>query len=102
MMIDLAPSDILNFSMPKRSLVSNAPIIVAVLLLALAISAAVSSGPGARVPGAAINPHSQAVTPAPAETEISQAGSTDRIMWMGLVIAAIILLPILITGSTWR
>ena len=44
----------------------------------------------------------QDITPTPAETDLSQAGSTDGIVWMGIAIAAIILLPVLANGVTWQ
>ncbi len=43
----------------------------------------------------------QASTPTPIPEAVSQAGSTDGIMLMGVVIVLIVLLPILFRRSTW-
>jgi hypothetical protein len=43
----------------------------------------------------------QASTPTPLPGTGSQAGSTDGIMLMGVVIVIIVLLPILLRRSTW-
>ncbi len=42
-----------------------------------------------------------APTPTPVSTGTSIPGSTDGIMWMGVVITLIILLPIVFSKSTW-
>ncbi len=42
-----------------------------------------------------------APTPTPVDTGTSVPGSTDGIMWMGVIIALVILLPILFSKSTW-
>jgi hypothetical protein len=44
----------------------------------------------------------QEITPTPAETDRSVPGSTDAIMWMGVAIAAIVLLPLLTHRTLWR
>ncbi len=41
------------------------------------------------------------LTPTPVSTGTSVPGSTDGIMWMGAIIALIILLPIIFSKSTW-
>jgi hypothetical protein len=43
----------------------------------------------------------QAATPTPAAGAVSQAGSTDGIMIMGVVIVIIVLVPILFRRSLW-
>ncbi len=43
----------------------------------------------------------QAATPTPAAQAVSHAGSTNGIVWLGLVIVAIVLLPILLRRSLW-
>lgn len=43
----------------------------------------------------------QAASPTPAVTTVSQVGSTDQIMLMGVVITVIVILPILFRRSTW-
>ena len=42
------------------------------------------------------------MTPTPAETPTSVVGSTDSIMWMGVAIVLIALLPVLTRPSFWR
>ena len=44
----------------------------------------------------------QDLTPMPTETALSQAGSTDGIMWMGAAIAAIVLLPLVANRVMWQ
>jgi hypothetical protein len=51
-------------------------------------------------PAIAHNP--QEITPTPGEADLSVPGSTDGIMWMGVAIAAIVLLPLLMHRSLWR
>jgi amino acid transporter len=41
-------------------------------------------------------------TPTPAEAPLSTAGSTDGIVWMGVVIAVIVVLPLLATRALWH
>jgi len=44
----------------------------------------------------------QAVSPTPAAQDASEAGSTDSIMLMGVIIVVIVILPILLRKSTWK
>jgi hypothetical protein len=44
---------------------------------------------------------SQAATPTPTAQAVSHAGSTDGIVWLGFVIVAILLLPILLRRDIW-
>jgi hypothetical protein len=44
----------------------------------------------------------QEVTPTPGEEDLSVPGSTNGIMWMGVAIAAIVLLPLLTHRRLWR
>ncbi|MFH1183409.1 MAG: hypothetical protein V1755_00005 [Chloroflexota bacterium] len=44
----------------------------------------------------------QDVTPTPSEESLSTAGSTDGIVWMGVVIAVIVVLPLLATRALWH
>jgi len=60
-------------------------------------SLALRSGPDARIVG-----DQQDLTPVAAEDAGSQAGSTDGIVWMGIVIAAIVLLPIVAHRAMWN
>ncbi len=46
--------------------------------------------------------HIGAPTPTAVPTPASVPGSTDGIMWMGLVITLVIVLPIILTRSTWK
>jgi len=52
--------------------------------------------------GAGIVHNPQQITPTPEDTERSVPGSTDGIIWMGIVIAAIVLLPLLTRRALWR
>jgi hypothetical protein len=77
-------------------------ILVGIVLLVLAMTgAATSSGIGVRAGHTAAGPQ-QEVTPTPSETPTSVAGSTDSIMWMGLAIVLIALLPLVTRPSFWR
>ncbi len=73
---------------------------VSLITLALATSAT-----GLTVGAARSNPP-QASTPTPTEVPlaepVSQPGSTTGIEWMGVLIVAIILLPILLRKETWQ
>jgi len=64
-------------------------------------SAAATHGPGSRAARVTAGPQ-QDVTPTPAETPTSVVGSTDSIMWMGVVIVLIALLPLLTRPSFWQ
>jgi hypothetical protein len=44
----------------------------------------------------------QEITPTPEEPDRSVPGSTDGIVWMGVAIAAIVLLPLLTHRTLWR
>jgi hypothetical protein len=44
---------------------------------------------------------SQQITPTPTDPDASVAGSTDGIMWMGIVIALIVLIPMLTSRVLW-
>lgn len=44
----------------------------------------------------------QELTPTPVEAPVSEAGSTDGIVWMGFVITAIVLIPLLATRAVWQ
>lgn len=77
-------------------------VLALVIALALANSASIPAAHNTPVPGTATATPTQIATPTIAETPVSQAGSTDAIMWMGLVIVAIILIPIVFTKATWR
>ncbi len=46
-------------------------------------------------------PKLQAVTPTPAQGDGSRAGSTNGIMWMGIAIVLIVILPIALNKRTW-
>lgn len=43
----------------------------------------------------------QAATPTPIAQAVSHAGSTDGIVWLGFIIVAIVLLPILLRRGIW-
>lgn len=94
--------DILRDCMHKRSsriaLLIVVGLSVAVVLLSSMAASPVMRGFSAPV---AVGPLQDA-TPTPAEAPASQAGSTDGIMWMSLVIMAIVLIPILTQKSLWH
>jgi hypothetical protein len=82
------------------------PLKVILTILALAtVIALVTSVSSLAMPAEserAIVHNPQGVTPTPEETDLSVPGSTDGIMWMGVAIAAIVLLPLLAHRRLWR
>jgi hypothetical protein len=72
-----------------------------VLLVFVMTSAASAFGFGGRAGQTTAGPQ-QDITPTPAETPTSIVGSTDSIMWMGVVIVLIALIPLLTRSSFWR
>lgn len=81
-------------------------ILVAIFLLATMIPLSLpdswSGIPHSEVSALNANPPLQDATPVVEEIDLSQPGSTDGILWMGMVIAAIVLIPILIRRVTWK
>jgi hypothetical protein len=73
---------------------------IALLMFAMT-SAAATFGFGGRA-GPAISSPQQEATPTPVGGPTSVVGSTDSIMWMGLAIVLIALLPLLTRPSFWR
>ena len=78
-----------------------AALLAVVLLTHVMTSARAAMDVGGIMGATAVGPQ-QDLTPTPAETPTSVAGSTDSIMWMGLVIVLIALLPLLTRRSFWR
>jgi hypothetical protein len=82
------------------------PFTIVLLIISIAIAIALVNSvssfaqPADVVTPAAGNP--QQITETPTDADSSVAGSTEAIMWMGLVIASIILLPLLFNRATWR
>jgi hypothetical protein len=76
------------------------PAIILGIGLALSLIGASFSPSGSDADGAAAL--YGATTPVPGTHAVSQAGTTDGIMWMSIVIVIIILLPILLRKSTWK
>jgi hypothetical protein len=74
------------------------------MLVAAASMALLSPVSGSALHSATYQPASavRAATPTAVPTDVSTVGSTDGIMWMGIVIAAIVIVPLLIRRSTWR
>jgi len=64
------------------------------------ISAAFSTGLGLK-PDPGLAGLYQAATPTPIGQAVSHPGSTDGIVWLGFVIVAIVLLPILLRRIFW-
>jgi hypothetical protein len=83
----------------------SAPIIglVAVVSLTalLVLATSVSSLARSSVSGQPDVARSQQITPTPTDADASVAGSTGGIMWMGIVIALIVLLPMLTSRFLW-
>lgn len=95
--------DILTASMNKRVLRILYPAFLFAIGIVLALVSAASS------PSLRINPDPQAAalyqaaTPTPtAQQTTSQAGSTDGIMLMGIIIVVIVLAPIVFRRSLWK
>ncbi len=84
----------------KRLHILRSVIILAIGLLMALISAAFGSiAPRADLEAAAVY---QAASPTPtAQVTTSTVGSTDGIVWLGVIIMVIILLPILLRRETW-
>ncbi|HEY5981844.1 MAG TPA: hypothetical protein VIU38_00100 [Anaerolineales bacterium] len=72
---------------------------IVLIILALGITAALvmplSGRDQSAAEGANSISHIQESTPTPIEGDRSVAGSTDGILWMGIAITAIVLLPLL-------
>lgn len=82
---------------PFTILVAVVALTTALVLVTSISSLAMRSGPDARIMGG-----QQDLTPTPAEDSGSQAGSTDGIVWMGIVIAALVLLPVVAHRAMWN
>jgi len=77
--------------------------VFAVVLLAtlLVLVTSVSTLARSPIPYAALQRQQQVITPTPAESGDSIAGSTDGIVWMGMAIAAVVILPVLLSRALW-
>ena len=82
------------------------PLTVILTILALATVIALVTSVSSLAMRANSNPaivhNPQVLTPTPEEADLSVPGSTDGIMWMGVVIATIVLLPLLARRTLWR
>lgn len=85
---------------PRLSLAIILTIFALAAVIALVTSVSSLAMRGNSEPAIMHNP--QEITPTPAETDRSVPGSTDAIMWMGVAIAAIVLLPLLTHRTLWR
>lgn len=72
--------------------------IIVGFLLALVSTALVYSAPTAVPPSAALILQ---VTPTPPAQDLSEIGSTDGIVIMGILIALIVIVPILLRREAW-
>lgn len=72
------------------------------LVTVLALVTSFSSHAQRTSPGPELVHNLQEITPTPDDTDRSVPGSTDGIIWMGVAIAAIILLPLLTHRALWR
>jgi hypothetical protein len=78
---------------------------IAIIFLISVVVALFLASPGAALQSLPASPAAavaQAATPTAMEEPQSVAGSTDGIVWMGAVIVAIILLPIVFQRATWH
>jgi hypothetical protein len=95
------PDDILRDGMHKTPARLALAALLAIVVVAIAMSSAAATfGFDGRAGPDAIGPQ-QGITPTPVETPTSVVGSTDSIMWMGVVIVLIALLPLLTRPSFW-
>jgi hypothetical protein len=83
----------------------SAPIIILLVIVTLAALLLLVTSVPNLANAAAFGPpaaaHPQQNTPTPTEADGSVAGSTDGIVWMGIVIALIVLLPLLLNRTIW-
>ena len=84
----------------KPSFISMLFAIVVLATLFLLVTS-ISSFANTDAPGPLAPSHLQQTTPTPTDSDASVAGSTDGIVWMGIVIALIVLVPMLVTRLTW-
>jgi hypothetical protein len=75
-------------------------IVAVTTLFTLVTSISSLAMPDGPQPGFAVDP--QGLTPTPGEAPASETGSTVGIMWMGIVITVIVLLPLLMHRSMWQ
>lgn len=73
-------------------------VVFAMLLVLVTSASSLARSAGANPPNA---PRSQEITPTPTDADASVPGSTDGIMWMGVVIALIVLVPMLTSRALW-
>jgi hypothetical protein len=77
-------------------------VVLALVVIALTLSnSAISAAFHSTSRAFAAAPHQDA-TPTPEPAPRSEAGSTDRIMWMGFAIVLIVLLPVVTRRSLWH
>ncbi len=88
--------------MHKRSTRIALLVVIALAVAVVVLSSMAASPATQSVSGPIAVAPLQDATPTPTEAPASQAGSTDGIMWMSLVIMAIVLLPILTRKSLWH
>jgi hypothetical protein len=93
--------DILHTRMHK----TRVQFVLALALMAAALASALLNTASSVAFGDsrnAVGTATQVAKPTPEETPVSQAGSTDAIVWVGLAIVAIILVPLAFTKTVWR
>jgi hypothetical protein len=74
---------------------------VVVLAALLILVTSISSVAGSTPPNPPRSLAQQQLTPTPSESDGSVAGSTDGIVWMGILIALIVLAPMLASRALW-
>ena len=86
----------------QRGRLSAIFLLVVVILTTMFVLA--NSVSGLAGSASAISPstgHFQNPTPEPTEADASVAGSTDGIVWMGIVITLIVVVPLLASRALW-
>ena len=83
----------------SASIIILVAIVMLAILLVLVTSISSLANAATYAPPAAVHP--QQNTPTPIEADRSVAGSTDGIVWMGIVIALIVMVPMLLNRAMW-
>jgi hypothetical protein len=93
--------DILTAAMHRRHLQILCAVLVVSTVIALTVLSSISASALHTASVFVPAPKLQAATPTPAQADGSRAGSTDGIMWMGIAIVLIVILPIVLNKQTW-
>ncbi len=85
---------------PKSSRVIVLFAVVMLVTLLVLITTSATQANSSHV-GSVLDQRLQQATPSPTDSDASVAGSTDGIMWMGILIALIVLVPMLLSRTLW-